>query len=119
MPTRSSAASTRCLRSAAGMPRYVSGSSTFSYTVRSPIRLNAWKMKPISRLRIRARSLAVSPDTGRSFSRYVPSVGESSSPRIESSVVLPHPDGPAIDTNSPLRISRLMFDSACVSTSSV
>ena len=28
------------------------GSSTFSATVRSPIRLKFWKMKPISRLRI-------------------------------------------------------------------
>jgi len=40
-PTRSSASCTRRLRSDDGMPRYVSGSSTFSYTVRSPIRLNA------------------------------------------------------------------------------
>jgi hypothetical protein len=44
---------------ALGIPRYVSGSSTFSYTVRSPIRLKAWKMNPIWRLRTRARSEAV------------------------------------------------------------
>ena len=38
----------------------------------------------------------------------MPSLGESSSPRIESSVVLPQPDGPAIATYSPCRISRWM-----------
>ena len=48
-----------------------------------------------------------------------PPVGESSSPRIDSSVVLPQPDGPAIDTNSPLAMSRLIPDNAWVSTSSV
>ena len=64
IPTRSSAFWTRVLRSADDMPRYVSGSSTFSYTVRSPIRLNAWKMKPIWRFRIRARSAADSFATG-------------------------------------------------------
>src|SRR6185503_18880484 len=101
------------------MPRYVNGSSTFSYTVRSPIRLKLWKMKPISRLRTRARS-----DSGRSatdlpFRVYLPSVGESSRPRIDSSVDFPQPDGPAIAMYSPLRISRWIPASACVSTSSV
>src|SRR2546423_681448 len=78
--------------------RYVSGSSTFSYTVRSPIKLNAWKMNPMRRFLIRARSAAERFATGRSSSRYVPSVGVSSRPSSESSVVLPHPDGPAIET---------------------
>src|SRR6266404_1884098 len=59
-------------------------------------------MNPTSRLRIRARS-----------------VDESRSPRIESSVDFPQPDGPAIETYSPLKISRWMPESACVSTSSV
>ena len=56
---------------------------------------------------------------GRSFRTYLPSVGVSSRPRIESSVDLPQPDGPAIDTYSPLAISMLMLSRACVSTSSV
>ena len=88
----------------------MSGSSTFSKTVRSPIRLKLWKMKPISRLRTRARSDAGSSATGRPFSRYDPSVGESSRPRIDSSVDLPQPDGPAIETYSPLPISTSMLD---------
>src|SRR5215469_11633401 len=39
MPTRSSTSCTRFLRSADAILRYVSGSSTFSNTVKSPIRL--------------------------------------------------------------------------------
>src|SRR5439155_11940760 len=76
-------------------------------------------MNPISRLRTRARSEAGSSATGRLLSRYEPSVGESSRPRIDSSVDLPQPDGPAIDTYSPLPIWRWIPDKACVSTSSV
>src|SRR6185295_4564302 len=96
-----------------------SGSSTFSYTVRSPIRLNAWKMKPISRLRIRARSEKERAATCFSFRVYLPSLGVSSRPRIDSRVVLPQPEGPAIETYSPLRISMWIPDRAWVSTSSV
>jgi len=59
--------------------------------------LNAWKMNPISRFRTRARSMSLKPDTARPFSEYVPSVAVSRSPRIERSVVLPQPDGPAIE----------------------
>src|SRR4051812_49094883 len=76
-------------------------------------------MNPISRLRTRARSEAGSSATGRLFSRYCPSVGESSRPRMDRSVDLPQPDGPAIDTYSPLLMWRWIPDSACVSTSSV
>src|SRR3954470_3718016 len=38
---------------------------------------------------------------------------------MESSVDLPQPDGPAMETYSPLRMSMWMPDRACVSTSSV
>ncbi len=76
-------------------------------------------MNPIAWFRIFARCDADRFSTGVSSSRYLPAVGLSSSPRIDSSVVLPHPDGPAIDTNSPVAICRLMLDSAWVSTSSV
>src|SRR5882757_4321437 len=38
---------------------------------------------------------------------------------IDSSVDLPHPDGPEIDTYSPRAISMFTSASACVSTSSV
>src|SRR3954447_1157101 len=75
-------------------------------------------MNPISRFRTRARS-----DSGRSATAlplrvYFPSVGESSSPRIDRSVDLPQPDGPAIAMYSPLLISRWIPASAWVSTSS-
>ncbi len=70
------------------------------------MRLKAWKMKPICRLRTRARSAAESPDTASPASRYSPSVGVSRRPRMESSVVFPHPDGPEIATYSPCRTSR-------------
>src|SRR5258708_6248033 len=119
MPTRSSASCTRFLRSADGIPRYVSGSSTFSYTVRSPIRLKAWKMNPISRLRMRARAESFSPCTALPFKIYEPSLGESSKPKIASKVDLPQPEGPAIDRYSPFLMCRWMPASACVSTSSV
>src|SRR5690606_16504819 len=118
--TRSSARATRSLRSLALISsRYVSGSSTFSATVRSPIRLKAWKMKPIWRLRTRARSAGDSVSTRWPASSYTPPLGASSRPRIESNVVLPQPEGPAIATYSPLSIAKLMSESACVSTSSV
>src|SRR5262245_4162815 len=101
------------------MPRYVSGSSTFSNTLKSPIRLKLWKMKPISRLRTRARSDGGRSATGRPFSVYSPLDGVSSRPRIESRVDLPQPDGPAIDTYSPRPIVMSIAASAWVSTSSV
>src|SRR5438034_3027751 len=40
-------------------------------------------------------------------------------PRIDNKVVFPQPDGPAIETYSPVRISRWIPESAWVSTSSV
>src|SRR2546423_2769743 len=83
------------------------------------MRLNAWKMKPIWRFRIRARCDGVSCATGSPARVYSPSVGVSSRARRESRVVLPHPDGPAIATYSPGCTSRWMSWSACVSTSSV
>src|SRR5436309_2348975 len=76
-------------------------------------------MKPISLLRMRARSEKERSATCLPFSQYLPSDGVSSRPRIERSVVLPQPEGPAIETYSPFLISRWMPASACVSTSSV
>src|SRR5579864_7931427 len=76
-------------------------------------------MKPISRLRMRARSDRSRFATGRPFNSYRPSDGESSKPRIASSVDFPQPEGPAIETNSPRSMSRWTPARACVSTSSV
>ena len=83
------------------------------------MRLNAWKMNPISRLRMRDRSDILSDCTGFSFSLYTPSEGESSSPKMESNVDFPQPEGPEMATYSPLLISRCTCERACVSTSSV
>src|SRR5262245_12694797 len=68
---------------------------------------------------MRARSASVRSCTGLPFKRNDPFEGESSSPMMERSVDFPHPEGPAIDTYSPFRISRWMPDRAWVSTSSV
>src|SRR5258706_1127231 len=76
-------------------------------------------MKPISRLRMRARSEKERSATCLVFRQYLPSLGVSSRPRMESRVVLPQPEGPAMETYSPLRISMWMPESAWVSTSSV
>src|SRR5678815_5449823 len=76
-------------------------------------------MNPISRLRTRARSLAGRSATACPFSQYSPLLAESSSPRIDRSVDLPHPDGPPMETYSPFATSRLTSERACVSTSSV
>src|SRR5687768_4306769 len=76
-------------------------------------------MKPISRLRIWLRSRMESCSTVWPLSRYVPQVGESSSPKIESNVDLPQPDGPEMETNSPRRTSKSISLRACVSNSSV
>src|SRR5260370_6157736 len=74
-------------------------------------------MKPISRFRIRARSDRSRLSTGRPFSSYRPSDGESSKPRIARSVDFPQPEGPAIETNSPRSMSRWIPARAWVSTS--
>jgi hypothetical protein len=76
-------------------------------------------MKPISRLRIRALSENERSATCLPFSQYLPSLGVSSRPRMDSRVVLPQPEGPAMEMYSPFRISRWIPDRAWVSTSSV
>ena len=84
------------------------------------MRLKLWKTKPISRLRMRARSRGVEVlHRPRRSARSCPAVGESSRPRIESSVDLPQPEGPAMATYSPRSMLRWMPDRAWVSTSSV
>src|SRR5262245_47776163 len=76
-------------------------------------------MKPICRLRTCARAFASSVVTSRPSSKYSPTVGESSRPRIDSSVDLPQPDGPEMAMYSPRSIFRFTSSSACVRTSSV
>ena len=100
-PARAPPAPAACARPTACRGRSAAARRSRS-TVRSPIRLKLWKMNPISRLRTRARSRSGRSATGLPFEQVLPSVGVSSSPRIESSVDLPQPDGPAMATYSPL-----------------
>ena len=65
-------------------------------------------MNPSSRLRTRARARSVEDVIGSPFSVTRPRVGTSSSPIRFSSVLLPQPDGPMIEMNSPTPTSRSM-----------
>ena len=53
------------------------------------------------------------------LTEIVPAVGFSRSAMTRNSVVLPQPDGPISETNSPLAMSRLTLDSACTGPSFV
>src|SRR5260370_42350501 len=53
-------------------------------------------MKPISRLRITARSEISRFSTDSRLNKYFPWVGESSNPMMAISVDLPEPDGPVL-----------------------
>jgi hypothetical protein len=82
------------------------GSSTFWNTLSTDTRLKLWKMKPMvfkrSAVSARSDSLLVSlPVTST-----VPEVGVSTHPIRFSSVVLPLPEGPAMDRNSPSATSN-------------
>ena len=99
------------------MPVYSSASSTFSNTVNSSIRLKLWKMKPIFPRRSAFSFASLQPATLRPSNQYSPDVGTSSSPRTDSSVDLPQPDGPVMATYSPAAISRSMRSRAVVRTS--
>ena len=55
IPIRSMAASTFRLRSAEGTPKYSKGSSMFSNTFSSSIKLKLWNTKPITPLRKEVR----------------------------------------------------------------
>ena len=91
----------------------------FSSTLSSSMRLKLWNTKPICPLRMPVRSFSFSSDTSWPSSQYWPEVGLSRSPRMFSSVDLPHPEGPIIATNSPSSTLNVTLSSAIVSTSSV
>jgi hypothetical protein len=96
---------------------YSSASSTFSCTDNSSMRLKLWKMKPMRPRRSSSSFSSRKPATFWPSNQYSPPSGVSSMPRIDSSVVLPHPDGPMTATYSPASISRLTRSSAVVMTS--
>ena len=84
-----------------------SGNSTFSVTSSTGIRLNDWKMKPSTWWRRSVTARSVRPAVSVSITRTVPSVGVSMQPIMFRIVVLPDPDGPAMETKSPSSISKL------------
>src|SRR6185295_9679154 len=67
-----------------------------------------WKTKPTVRFASSARCLPESLWTGSPNSSYSPAQAWSRRPRMESSVLLPAPDGPITVTNSPGAMSRSM-----------
>ncbi len=77
------------------------GSSTFWNTLSTDTRLKLWKMKPMvcRRNRVSCRSDITSVELPAICT--VPAVGVSTQPMRLRSVVLPLPDGPAMDKNSP------------------
>src|SRR6478736_5581300 len=72
-------------------------------------------MNPISRLRTRARSESGRSATDLPLRMYLPSVGESSKPRIDSSVDLPQPEAPALHRSGV--VDRLTLRYECDRTS--
>src|ERR1041385_1693499 len=76
-------------------------------------------MKPTLRLRMADISLSLRRLTSLPLRRYVPPSKTSSSPAMLRNVVLPEPDGPMTETNSPASTVSESPSSACVSTSSV
>ncbi len=73
----------------------------------------------MSRLRSAASERSEYLAIGAPLICTVPRVGASSRPIRLSSVLLPHPDGPMIETNSPSPTVRFTADSATVSMRSV
>ena len=84
-----------------------SGNSTFSYTLSTGTKLNDWKMKPMWAWRrvVRSRSLRVPVAWPSTVT--VPAVGVSMHPIRLRIVVLPQPDGPAMEMNSPRSIDNV------------
>ena len=78
--------------SAFGRPRIRGPKPTFSKTVFHGKRANVWNTTPLS---------APGPLTGLSSIMMEPPDGGINPASILSMVVLPHPDGPTIETNSP------------------
>ena len=79
-------------------------------------KLNVWKTKPISLLRILANSSSSSSLTFWLLSQYSPPVGVSRHPMRFMSVDLPEPDGPMMAVNSFCRTCRVTSHSACTTS---
>jgi len=83
------------------------GRATLSTTLRLETRLGNWNTKPIPRERTVARSASCSFQISVLPMSTLPSLGSAKAPSIASSVDLPEPERPTIETNSPAASSRL------------
>ncbi len=111
--TSSSSSLARASTLRRGQPRRCSGSATFSRHESVGSRLKNWKMKPILSRRTRGqlviRQTAQPP--GRRW-QISPALGRSRPPIRLSSVDLPEPDGPTMETSSPRPMARVTSSSA-------
>jgi hypothetical protein len=94
-PTSSSSSPARVRSSLPETLRRRSPKPTLSRAVRLGNRLYAWKTIPMSRLLAGTRVMSSPPTSTR------PASAVSRPARIRSAVVLPQPDGPSSETNSP------------------
>src|SRR4030043_549302 len=85
------------------------GRATFSHADRVGIKLKDWKMNPTFSRRERANSSSDAPLISFPFRITCPFVGFSNPDKIERRVVLPQPDFPTKQTNSPASIARETF----------
>src|SRR5215470_239315 len=105
MPTTESACIARSRQRASASPWNFSAKRKFSSTVYQGNSVLSWNTKATSRGR--GWSI-VTPEI-----ETEPAVGCVRPPMMLSSVLLPQPEGPSRQTNSPLRISSEMSSSAC------
>jgi hypothetical protein len=78
----------------------------FSKTERTGMRLKDWKMKPRVSWRRAVSSLSFRSFVGLSPMRTVPAVGRSTQPIMLRIVVLPEPEGPAMEMKSPFSMQK-------------
>ena len=95
-----------------GQPRRCSGRATFSAAVSVGSRLKNWKIKPILSRRTRVRSSSLRDGSGWPSIETCPEEGRSRQPMMFSSVDLPDPEGPTMDTISPRAMSSVTPSSA-------
>ena len=117
-PTRSSISSARRRASRGAVPTSSSGSSTFSAAVKTGMRLNAWKTKPMVRARCSVRLASGIANRSTPPSQTRPPSRSSRPDRQFSRVVFPEPDGPITATSSPAATSMSSPRNASTTTES-
>ncbi len=103
-PTRSSTSPTRVRITRGGRPSTSSGKATLSSTLQFFTSLKSWKMIPIFR-RKNGIEASVRRPISRPRNRMRPASTFSAAYSSRKSVLLPAPEGPVMNTNSPRAIS--------------